>query len=96
MLKKLDGILQRYAFLSEKLADSETIADMSVWQKYSKEQAELAETAQKYEEYLETERQMQDAFEILLNYIEFVVHHLDEVEQPQMVLDNLLLLVLLA
>lgn len=64
MLKKLDGILKRYEFLSEKLADSDVIADMSVWQKYSKEQAELTETAQKYMEYLETERQMQDAFEL--------------------------------
>ncbi len=64
MLKKLDGIKQRYEFLSEQLADATVIADMSVWQKYSKEQAELSETAQKYEEYLETERQMQDAFEL--------------------------------
>ncbi len=62
MLKKLDGILSRYEFLSQKLADSEVIADMSVWQKYSKEQAELTETAEKYLQYLETERQMQDAF----------------------------------
>ena len=64
MLKKLDGILKRYEFLSEKLADNEVIADMSVWQKYSKEQSELTETAEKYLEYLETERQMQDAFEL--------------------------------
>ncbi len=62
MLKKLDGIKQRYAFLSEQLADPSVIADMSIWQKYSKEQSELSETAEKYEEYLETERQMQDAF----------------------------------
>ncbi len=64
MLKKLDAIKKRYAFLSEQLADAAVIADMSVLQKYSKEQAEISETAQKYEEYLETERQMQDAFEL--------------------------------
>ena len=62
MLKKLDEIRKRYTFLSEKLADNEVIADMATWQKYSKEQSDLTETVQKYEEYLETERQMTDAF----------------------------------
>ena len=62
MLKKLDDIKKRYEFLSEKLADSEIIADMSTWQKYSKEQSDLTETVEKYMEYLETERQMADAF----------------------------------
>ncbi len=62
MLKKLDGILQRYIFLSEQLADSAVIADMPTWQKYSKEQSELRETAEKYEEYLKAEKEMQDAF----------------------------------
>ena len=62
MLKKLDAIKQRYVFLSEKLADSETLLDMSLWQKYSKEQAELTPTVEKYDEYLTTEREMNDAF----------------------------------
>ena len=62
MLKKLDAIKQRYEFLSGKLADNETLADMSLWQKYSKEQAELTETVEKYEEYLKAEREMQDSF----------------------------------
>ena len=62
MLKKLDAIKQRYEFLAEKLADNDTLADMSLWQKYSKEQAELTETVEKYDEYLKTEREMQDAF----------------------------------
>ena len=62
MLKKSQEILQRYRFLTEKLSDPETIADMPLWQKYSKEQAELRETAEKYEEYLAVEREMNDAF----------------------------------
>ena len=62
MLKKLDDIKKRYDFLSEKLADSEVIADMGTWQKYSKEQSDLTETVEKYDEYLDTERQMTDAF----------------------------------
>ena len=64
MLKKLDDLKKRYDFLSEKLADSEVIADMGTWQKYSKEQSDLTETVEKYVEYLETERQMNDAFEL--------------------------------
>ena len=62
MLKKLDGILERYRFLSNQLSSTEVIADMSLWQKYSKEQADLRETAEKYEEYLRVEKEMQDAF----------------------------------
>ncbi len=64
MFKKLDEILKREEFLSEQLLAADVIADMSVWQKYSKEQAELRETADKYREYLECERQMQDAFSL--------------------------------
>ena len=62
MFKKLADIKNRYLFLSEKLSDNDVIADMSIWQKYSKEQAELTETVEEYDIYLETERQMQDAF----------------------------------
>ena len=62
MLKKLDAIKQRYVFLSEKLADNDTLLDMSLWQKYSKEQAELAPTVEKYDEYVTTEREMNDTF----------------------------------
>ena len=58
MLRKLDAILKRYVFLGERLADPEVIADMGTWQKYSKEQSELRETAEKYTEYLQTEKEM--------------------------------------
>ena len=62
MLKKLDDILKRYEFLSEQLADAGVLADMNTWQKYSKEQAELTQTAEKYVEYKRTEEEMQAAF----------------------------------
>ena len=62
MLKKLDELLKRYEYLSAQLADADVLADMSVWQKYSKEQSELSETAEKYTEYLQTEKEMNDAF----------------------------------
>ena len=62
MLKKLDDIKKRYEFLSEQLADSAVIADMGTWQRYSKEQSDLTETVEKYDEYLCVEREMTDAF----------------------------------
>ncbi len=62
MFKKLEDIKARYEFLSAQLADSEVIADMPTWQKYSKEQADLTETVEKYGEYLEMDRRMKDAF----------------------------------
>ena len=62
MLKKLEGIRQRYEFLSEKLADSQTLLDMAEWQRYSKEQSELTETVEKYAEYTKTEADMAAAF----------------------------------
>ena len=62
MFKKLDEIVKREEFLSEQLLNPYVIADMGVWQKYSKEHSDLRETADKYREYVETERQMNDAF----------------------------------
>ena len=64
MLKKLDGILERFDFLSEKLADPEVISDMEVWRGYTKEHADLQETAEKYREYLAIEKEMTDSFEL--------------------------------
>ena len=63
MDRKLGEILKRYEYLSSALADAEVIADVPTWQKYSKEQSELSETAEKYQEYLACEKEMQDAFE---------------------------------
>ena len=62
MLNKLNGILTRYEFLSERLVDPKTIEDISVWQKYSKEQFDLTETVEKYRVYLSTKQEMEDAF----------------------------------
>ena len=64
MFQKLEEMKKRYAFLSEKLADTAVLSDMETWQKYSKEQAELTETVEKYDEYLKTETEMQDAFSL--------------------------------
>ena len=65
MLKRLDDILKRYQYLSAQLADPETIADMGAWQKYSKEQADLKDAAEKYLEYLSCEKEMKEASKML-------------------------------
>ncbi len=62
MLNKLHAMKVRFQALEESLSAPDALADMSVWQKNAKEQAELRETVEKYEEYLQTEREMQDAF----------------------------------
>ena len=80
MLKKLDDILKREEFLSQQLQSPDVIADMSIWQKYSKEHSDLSETAEKYREYLECERQMQDAFAL--------AEEESDVEMRKMLLDE--------
>ena len=62
MFQRLEEILNRYRFLSERLASPEALEDMELWQKYSKEQSDLTETAEKYQEYLACKREMDDAF----------------------------------
>ncbi len=63
MFTRLAEILKRYEYLSEQLASAEVISDMPTWQKYSKEQSDLTETAQTYQKYLAVEREMNDAFQ---------------------------------
>ena len=51
-LIKLEDIYKRYCELSEKLSDPAVISDTALWTKTAKEQSEIAEVSQKYEEYL--------------------------------------------
>ena len=51
-LTKLEDIYKRYCELSEKLSDPAVISDTALWTKTAKEQSEIAEVSQKYEEYL--------------------------------------------
>lgn len=65
MMLKLADVYARYCDLSEKMSDPEIIADTAEWTKIAKAQAELAETAQKYEEYLSIQKRMTDAEELM-------------------------------
>ncbi len=62
MFSKLKTILSRYDELSELLASPDTMSDMSVWTKLSKEHADLEEVSLKYREYLKKEEEMTAAF----------------------------------
>ncbi len=67
MLKKLEDIYKRYCALSEKLSDPDLIADTAEWTKTAKDQAELSEPAQVYEQYSTAQKRKSDAEEAIKN-----------------------------
>lgn len=62
---KIQEIYNRYKSLTEKLSDGSVPAGGEEWTKIAKEQSELAETAEKWEEYLVEERKAAQAEEAL-------------------------------
>lgn len=65
MIEKLKSIKQKFEELTNDLINPDVLADMSVWQKKSKEQADLAPIVEKYDEYCKVENDMKDAEEML-------------------------------
>ncbi len=65
MIEKLKKIKEKFEELTKELIDPNVLADMSVWQKKSKEQADLAPIVEKFNEYEKTENDMKDAEEML-------------------------------
>jgi len=65
MIEKLKNIKQKFEELTNDLINPDVLADMSVWQKKSKEQADLAPIVEKYDEYCKVENDMKDAEEML-------------------------------
>ncbi len=63
MMEKLEGIYKRYIALSEELSSPEVVNDAARYAQIAKAGAEIAETAEKYAEYMEIERQMKAAEE---------------------------------
>ena len=62
-LLKLEDIYKRYCELSEKLSDPAVISDTALWTKTAKEQAEIAEVSQMYEQYLSAMKRLKQADE---------------------------------
>ena len=65
MIERLKKIKERFDELTKDLIDPDVLADMSVWQKKSKEQSDLAPIVEKYDEYLKVSSDMKDAEEML-------------------------------
>ena len=64
-LLKLEEIYNRYCELSEKLSDPAVISDTALWTKIAKDQAEIYEPAQKWEEYSKILKQKTEAEEAI-------------------------------
>ena len=65
MIEKLRKIKEKYEELTKDLINPDILADMSIWQKKSKEQSELAPLVEKYDEYVKVQNDMKDAEEML-------------------------------
>lgn len=63
MIEKLADIYARYGELTQKMSDPAIISDTKLWTEIAKAQAEISETALKYAEYAECEKQLNDAVE---------------------------------
>ena len=65
MIERLQSIKEKFDALTNDLMNPDILADMSVWQKKSKEQSSLAPIVEKYDEYVKIETDMKDAEELL-------------------------------
>ena len=65
MIERLKKIKEKFEELTKDLIDPNILADMSIWQKKSKEQSDLAPIVEKYDEYVKVENDMKDAEELL-------------------------------
>ena len=65
MIEKLKKIKEKFEELTKELIDPNVLADMSVWQKKSKEQADLVPIVEKYDEYVKVQNDMNDAEELM-------------------------------
>ena len=65
MFDKLAAMKQRFNELTEEIGKSEVIANQELWQKLVKEHAELQEIMEKYDAYLENEKQIGELHEML-------------------------------
>ena len=65
MIERLKKIKERFDELTKDLIDPDVLADMSVWQKKSKEQADLTPIVEKYDEYVKVQNDMNDAEEMM-------------------------------
>lgn len=100
MFDKLDAMKQRFNELTEEIGKSEVIANQELWQKLVKEHAELQEIMEKYDAYLENEKQIGELHEMLhdpesADMAEMIEEELAELQKKQPKLEEELKLLLI-
>ena len=100
MLEKLQAVEDKFLELESLISDPDVIADMSRWQKYSKEHASLAPIVEKFREYKEVVKGIDEAKAMFAESLDdemrkFVEEELAELKAQKEVLDNELPILLL-
>ena len=70
MLNKLQAVEDKYMQLESMISDPDVIADMTKWQKYSREHANLGVIVEKFREYKEVRKGIDDAKEMFEEQLE--------------------------
>ncbi|MDF2564307.1 MAG: prfA [Massilibacillus sp.] len=70
MLDKLQAVEDKYMQLESMISDPDVIADMTKWQKYSREHANLGVIVEKFREYKEVRKGIDDAKEMFEEQLE--------------------------
>jgi peptide chain release factor 1 len=65
MIDKLDGIIERYEFLSEQINDADTINNQERWRQFMKEHSDLQPIIDKINEYKKNQETIQESYEML-------------------------------
>ena len=65
MFDKLENVEKRYEELNAKISDPEVIANQSEWKKCMKEHADIQEVVEKYREYKDLTKTIEDLKEML-------------------------------
>ncbi len=65
MFDKLENVEKRYEELNQKISDPEVIANQSEWQKLMKEHADIQEIVEKYREYKNVSKNIEELKEML-------------------------------
>jgi len=65
MIDKLDGIVERYEFLSEQINDSEIINNQERWRQFMKEHSDLQQIIDKINEYRSNEATIEESMDML-------------------------------
>ena len=100
MLEKLQAVEDKFLELESLISDPDVIADMSRWQKYSKEHASLAPIVEKFREYKEVVKGIDEAKAMFDESLDdemrkFVEEELADLKAQKEVLDNELPILLL-